>query len=91
MIPVMDRHDDYVVKLELSRVKIEYVGRLLREMQFLGSDFRQEGHAVEMDLSVTRGDDVTERMHEWLTEDGEIRDIQPWEVEEGSTTEKEIR
>lgn len=70
---------EYEVTFTLGQVKVEHVGEVLRRMQAVDHSFNEEGLAVSPTYSVERDRDGVERWHDWIDEDGRIKDIAPWE------------
>lgn len=70
----------YEVTVVVGRLKTEHVGNALRRLQAAAESLRAEGLDVDLTFSVERDRDGVERWHEWIDSEGNVKDIQHWEV-----------
>lgn len=69
----------YEVTLTLGQLSVEHVGEALRRLREVDLSFVREGLSVDASWSVERDRDGIERWSDWIDDEGEIKDIQPWE------------
>lgn len=72
----------YVVEVRLDRMKVEHVGEALRRLSAAADTLTSEGLDVGVWFSVERDRDGVERWPEWIDDEGNVIDVQPWEENE---------
>jgi hypothetical protein len=71
---------EHVIEAQVTQVKVEHVGEVLRRLQGVRDSLLNEGLDIGFNFSVERDRDGVERWHEWVDPEGDIKDIQPWEM-----------
>lgn len=72
------RTDSWEVVVTIATLKVEYVGEALRRLEAASESLHEEGLDVQFSCSVERNRDGVEHWHEWVADDGSIKDINPW-------------